>query len=149
MTMVMHPMFPVYNHHADAFTPTFTCAYRRIFTIMDRDGDGALKADELAAYQLATSHVRVMESEMHAILRVSSGAFMRTQVVGVRKPRPFQRTLHAEHGGGVRLTGGAGDQRRPSRRQAHAGRLPAHAPQLLHQRACRQRHHCWRIAKHP
>jgi hypothetical protein len=100
MTMVMHPMFPVYDHHADAFTPGFARAYRRIFTVMDRDGDGALKADELAAYQLATSRVRVMESEMHAILRVRRGACWGKGVAAVeRAASPLHgRWLDAEHG---------------------------------------------------
>lgn len=71
MTLAMHPIFPIYNPHANEVTSGFAKACKRIFRILDRDGDGLLSQDEMCLNQEFTFGLRVTHGEMDDVLMVS------------------------------------------------------------------------------
>ena len=70
ITLAMHPIFPIYDPHHNLVTPAFEKACKRIFTILDRDGDGKLSQDELALHQEHAFGVRVTHADMDEVLAV-------------------------------------------------------------------------------
>jgi hypothetical protein len=70
MTLAMHPIFPIYDPHTNQVTQGFDTACKRIFRILDRDGDGLLSQDEMSLHQEYTFGVRVTHAEMDNVLLV-------------------------------------------------------------------------------
>lgn len=86
--MVMHPTFPVFDTALGHLTPAMEMACARIFTVLDRDGDGRLSAAEMQLQQYLTHRIRVTEGEMLNTLKVRATAVRRASTALTRPDRP-------------------------------------------------------------
>lgn len=69
---VLHPTAPLFDHATQALKPRAVRALKRIFTLCDRDRDGALNDAELNAFQVQCFQAPLQAPELEGVKRVVS-----------------------------------------------------------------------------
>jgi mitochondrial Rho GTPase 1 len=67
---VLHPTTPLYNVDTHQLTDGASAALRRIFTLCDHDGDGALNDTELNAFQYKCFNIHLAPDELDGVKKV-------------------------------------------------------------------------------
>ena len=68
---VLFPMSPIYDSESKRLTPKFVDRLKRIFTLCDLDGDGALNESEIQYFNHRTFDEKIPEKDLQQVQRVA------------------------------------------------------------------------------